>query len=61
MKISKNLIYWFALFAICFIAFQQISDNIRPYYKGDNMTIKYLLGVAPNFFPALGIPAFFIL
>jgi glycopeptide antibiotics resistance protein len=24
------------------------------------LTIKYLLGIAPNFFPAIGIPALFI-
>ncbi|MFZ4631438.1 MAG: hypothetical protein ACOYNE_07310, partial [Bacteroidia bacterium] len=26
-----------------------------------NSIIKYLLGVAPNFFPAIGIPALFVL
>jgi hypothetical protein len=33
----------------------------RPNYSGDNSIIKYLLGVAPNFFPAIGIPALFVL
>ena len=60
MNLSKNLYYWFALFAFCFVAYQQIIDNIRPTYRGGNMTIKYLLGVAPNFFPAIGIPALFV-
>ena len=60
MKQSKNLYYWLALFAICFIAFQQIQDNIRPNYTGNNLTVKYLLGIAPNFFPAIGIPALFV-
>jgi len=53
--------YWFLIFAICFIAFNQIQDNIRPNYNGDNTIIKYILGVAPNFFPAIGIPALFVI
>lgn len=61
MKTSKSLYYWFALFALCFIAYQQVQDNIRPNYTGGNLTIIYLLGIAPNFFPAIGIPALFIL
>jgi hypothetical protein len=60
MKTSKSLYYWFALFALCFISYQQITDNIRPYYNGDSFIIKYLLGIAPNFFPAIGIPALFV-
>jgi hypothetical protein len=53
--------YWFLIFALCFTAFNQIQDNIRPNYSGDNSIIKYLLGVAPNFFPAIGIPSLFIM
>ena len=60
MKASKSVYYWFALFALCFIAYQQVQDNIRPVYNGGNPTIKYLLGIAPNFFPAIGIPALFV-
>lgn len=56
----KSEYYWLLLFAFCFIAYQQIQDNIRPKYIGTNSTIKYLLGVAPNFFPAIGIPALFV-
>ena len=52
--------YWFSIFAVCFTAFNQIQDNIRPNYIGGNSIIKYLLGVAPNFFPAIGLPALFI-
>jgi hypothetical protein len=52
--------YWFLIFALCFSAFNQIQDNIRPNYIGDNSIVKYLLGVAPNFFPAIGIPALFV-
>ena len=53
--------YWFLIFAICFTAFNQIQDNIRPNYNGDNSVIEYLLGVAPNFFPAIGLPALVII
>ena len=57
----KSEYYWFSIFAICFIAYQQIQENIRPHSIGYNSTIKYLLGVAPNFFPSIGIPALFVL
>lgn len=60
IKTSKSLYYWFTLFALCFIAYQQVQDNIRPAYKGGNLIIKYLLGIAPNFLPAIGIPALFV-
>ena len=60
MKTSKSFIFWFALFAISFIVYQQVIDNIRPNYIGNNVIIKYLLGIAPNFFPAIGIPALFV-
>ena len=60
MKTSKSTYYWFALFALCFIAYQQVQDNIRPNYEGGNSTIMYLLGIAPNFFPSIGIPALFV-
>ena len=60
MKTSKSLYYWFAIFVLCFIAYQQVQDNIRPNYTGLNLTIIYLLGVAPNFFPGIGIPALFV-
>jgi len=59
MKTSKNLYYWFAIFALCFIAYQQVQDNIRPNYTGGNLTIIYLSGIAPNFFPSIGIQALF--
>ena len=60
MKNSKSLYFWFGLFAVCFIAYQQVIDNIRPNYIGTNLTVKYLLGIAPNFFPAIGIPALLV-
>ena len=60
MKTTRSGYFWLAIFAISFISYQQISDNIRPAYNGDNLIIKYLLGIAPNFFPAIGIPALFV-
>jgi hypothetical protein len=60
MKLKPQY-YWFLIFAVCFIAYRQIQDTLRPGYIGNNVTIKYLLGVAPNFFPAIGIPALFVL
>ena len=61
MKTSKGMYFWFSIFAICFISYQQVTDNIRPFYKGDNSTIAYFLGIAPNFFPAIGIPSLFLI
>jgi hypothetical protein len=60
MKSHHSLYYWFVLFALCFIAYQQVQDNIRPNYDGNSFAIRYLLGIAPNFFPAIGIPALFV-
>jgi hypothetical protein len=61
MTDSRNsLYYWFAVFAICFVAYQQVQDHLRPGYDGQNALIIYALGVAPNFFPAAGIPALFV-
>jgi hypothetical protein len=60
MKTSSKTYFWLTVFAVCFISYQQISDNIRPEYNGDNYIIKYLLGIAPNFFPAIGIPSLFV-
>ena len=57
----KPIYYWFAIFALTFVAYQQITDNIRPYYSGGNAVIIYFLGIAPNFFPAVGIPALFVI
>jgi glycopeptide antibiotics resistance protein len=38
-----------------------VQDTIRPNYNGDNEIIIYLLGIAPNFLPAIGIPALFVI
>jgi hypothetical protein len=61
ITISNNTWYWFAWFAICFGAFQLITDIIRPTYSGENAAIRYFLGIAPNFFPSIGIPALFVI
>jgi len=57
----KPAYYWFAIFALTSIAYQLVQDNIRPNYQGDDFIIKYSLGIAPNFFPAIGIPALFVI
>ncbi|MBK8698512.1 MAG: hypothetical protein IPN29_02805 [Saprospiraceae bacterium] len=62
MKIKiKPAYYWFSIFALTFIAYQLVQDSIRPNYSGDNLIVKYILGIAPNLFPAIGIPALFVL
>jgi hypothetical protein len=57
----KPAYYWFAIFALTSIAYQLVQDNIRPNYKGGDLIIKYILGIAPNFFPAIGLPALFVI
>ena len=59
-KSPNTIYYWFTLFAFCFVAYQQVQDTIRPNYTGGNLIIIYLLGVAPNFFPSIGMPALFV-
>jgi hypothetical protein len=57
---KKSIYYWFAIFAISFVAFQILQD-IRKDYAGESLAVKYFLGVAPNFFPAIGLPALFVI
>ncbi len=56
----KNEHFWLLIFALNFISFQLVQDYIRPQYMGNNIPIKYFLGIAPNFFPAIGIPSLFM-
>ena len=56
----KSEYFWLVIFAVCFLAFQLVQDNIRPNYSGTSFLINYILGVAPNFFPSIGIPALFV-
>jgi hypothetical protein len=57
---AKTTYYWFSIFALCFLCFQAVSYYIRPNYSGEGAIISYFLGIAPNFFPAIGIPALFV-
>ena len=50
----------FGIFAASFISFQLVQDVIRPNYIVESTYVNYFLSVAPNFFPAIGIPALFI-
>ena len=56
----KNEHFWLLIFAVNFSSFQLVQDYIRPQYPGDSSLIRYFLGVAPNFFPAVGIPSLFM-
>ena len=51
---------WLGLFAFGTIAFTLVQDNIRPNYHGQSDVIKYLLGIAPNYFAGLGLSSFFV-
>ena len=53
---NRNSIYY-AVFIISFLLFPTVQDYIRPNYDGDNGVIVYLLGIAPNFLPGVGLPA----
>ncbi len=58
---TKNQSYfWLAIFAFGTIAFTLVQDKIRPNYSGQNDVINYLLGIAPNYFAALALSAFFV-
>jgi hypothetical protein len=57
---KKSTYYWFAIFAISFVAFQIIQE-FRVDYVGENLSITYFYGVAPNFFPAIGLPSLFVI
>ena len=53
---NRNSIYY-AVFIISFLLFPTVQDYIRPNYDGGNEVIVYLLGIAPNFLPGVGLPA----
>ncbi|MBK7147925.1 MAG: hypothetical protein IPH78_03670 [Bacteroidetes bacterium] len=61
MKNALRSYFWFIWFAACFMVFQLITNYVRPGYSGSNPLIIYGLGVAPNFFTAMGIPALLVL
>ena len=53
---NRNSTYY-AVFIISFLLFPTVQDYIRPNYDGGNGVIVYLLGIAPNFLPGVGLPA----
>ncbi|MFN8923834.1 MAG: hypothetical protein ACK5XP_13025, partial [Sphingobacteriia bacterium] len=53
-------IYLFGIFCLCFALYPYLSDEIRANYRGNVPVIIYLLGVAPNFFAAIGVSAFLV-
>lgn len=57
---KRQSYFWFGMFAFGTIAFTIVQDNIRPNYHGQSDLIKYLLGVAPNYFAGLGLSSFFV-
>ena len=58
--VSKRVKYLYLfIFAVTFLSFELVQEYIRPNYSGNNIAITYFLGVAPNFFPGLGLPALF--
>ncbi|MBX7042753.1 MAG: hypothetical protein K1X85_07605 [Ignavibacteria bacterium] len=57
---KRQSYFWFGLFAFGTISFTLVQDNFRPNYDGQNEIIKYLLGIAPNYFAGLGLSSFFI-
>jgi hypothetical protein len=49
---------WYIIMAITFLLYQNVQDWWRPAYKGDSELWRYLLGIAPNFLPGIGLTAF---
>ena len=47
----------YIIFIVVFFALSHSQDYIRPNYDGANEVLIYLLGVAPNFLPGIGLPA----
>ncbi|MGF1532995.1 MAG: hypothetical protein ACFCUI_04790 [Bernardetiaceae bacterium] len=52
-------IKYYLLFAVCFLVFSYVSDYVRPSYSNTNAWVVYVLGILPNFLPAIGIAALF--
>jgi hypothetical protein len=53
--------FWLFIFVFCTVNTILIQLIIRPNYVGEIFALEYLLGVTPNFFPAIGIPSLFVL
>ena len=56
---SRKKYLYYLLFGITFLSFNWVQDFIRPNYNGEHRGIIYFLGIAPNFLPAIGLPALF--
>ena len=56
---ARKKYLYYLLFGITFLSFNWVQDFIRPNYNGEHRGIIYFLGIAPNFLPAIGLPALF--
>ena len=56
----KNEYLHILIFALCFAGFQYLEEVIRIDYNNQNKFFTYLLGVIPNFLPAIGMPCIFV-
>ena len=56
----KNEYLYILIFALCFAGFQYLEEVIRIDYNNQNKFFTYLLGVIPNFLPAIGMPSLFV-
>jgi hypothetical protein len=56
----KNEYLIILIFTFCFAEFQYLEGVIRIDYNNQNNFFTYLLGVIPNFLPAIGILSIFV-
>ena len=56
---ARKKYLYYLLFGITFLSFNLVQDFIRPNYNGGHRGVIYFLGIAPNFLPAIGLPALF--
>ena len=56
----KNEYLYYLIFAVCFAGFQYLEEVVRVNYRNGNEWITYMLGVIPNFLPAVGLPCVFV-
>ena len=56
---ARKKYLYYLIFGITFLSFNWVQDFIRPNYNGEHRGIIYFLGIAPNFLPAIGLPALF--
>lgn len=58
---KKEIYFWFGIFALSTIAYSYIQDTLRPASIDYPDYLQYLLGVAPNYFAGISLPAIFML